>query len=136
MSALSRRQVFLSGAAVVGAATLPTAAAGHPDAELLAVCAEYGGAGGSRTKLFDAYSANGLDVPEELLEPLDARLDAAEDAIISMEAQTLAGVVARAHALVASSPDAIEPYAFSSGRDEDIARATIRDLLAVMGVSS
>jgi len=104
-----------------------------PDAALIAMCKDFAAAYTEREALQDRYSAEtGDDLPEDLEEPFNNRIDAALDRMLDIKATSLAGVMERAKALFAYDPSMVDPGACGSqGYHDDQARALIRDLLAL-----
>ena len=135
--ALSRRQVFLAGVAASGALALPAAAnaASNPDAALIADCAEYGRLGALSNDVWNSAVTDAeCDRADDLTEQWHGRQEELLDLIVETRASTLAGVTARARALVRYDPDMADPEGFgANGWNDYVARAVIRDLLAVTG---
>jgi hypothetical protein len=126
MSAATRR-TFLAGAAVLpAAAALPTALVGHPDAELLRLCA-------SLPALRAAFEADDTEYEDCADSPAFGPYDDALYLILAATPRTMDGVLARARVakLEGTMPDGSELYGDSPAGQ--MAIATLHDLLRLNG---
>jgi hypothetical protein len=121
-----RSAIGFSLAAFAAGLTVPVlASATEPDAELIRLCADF------RRRWRDYNTINtDLDSDEDPRWPL---LLAAEDRARDTEAQTVAGLIAKAEValLLASQPDGSEK--FGDGFNVDWLEQIVRDLLSLQG---
>ncbi len=131
MSAPTRRD-FLAAAPAL-AALPPASAALHPDAELLAAAARFRALTATHSGFFETIEDD--DERDAAIALMHADWEEALDALCDAPpAQTLAGVAARAVALVEFAPDKLKDRHGCWG-DGQIA-ALLRDLLALAPDSS
>jgi predicted naringenin-chalcone synthase len=126
MSAATRR-TFLAGAAGLPAvAAVPAVVAGHPDAELLRLCA-------SLPALRAAYEADDTEYEDCADSPAFGPYDDALYLIVAATPRTMDGLLARARVAKreATMPDGRELYGDSPAGQ--MAIATLHDLLRLHG---
>ncbi len=114
------RRTFLGrltgGAAVVAVAAsastiahaAPAPQPGNPDAELIALCAEFDAIEREMMAAYDLFSEDQEDELWEYLKPFHERMDGVMDRITVYRITTLAGFQAVARTALLSVPDALE----------------------------
>ena len=129
-----RRRVMATAGAAITAALLAKGIAimpSNPDADLIAACGEAEALGTAYHQAFDGLD---FDEAKRIADPWADRVLELQGVIVDHKAMTLAGLVARAKALLAYGGESFaDPDDELHGWEESVSASIVRDLLAIGG---